>query len=268
MHKLTKTLFFLIFMPMAAWSQLPDDFPSVTQADFPDASVSSPRVFTGSSLFGYMNGGAELYLEYGFSLAAITEVSLSGGRYKIEVFKMNGPEEAFGIYSVSKFRCLDMPSYSGHTCRTSYQLQICKGQYYVSIINSNGTAADSAASARIGSLVSERIPAGELNLAGYLPGASIGSIKTGCFLARGPLGIVNGEPDLEDCFRGLKDFTAVILRGEEDYTISVKFGDTDSMNNFISQNNIGTAGDQVSGSDVNLPARLLSENHLIIKKHR
>jgi hypothetical protein len=234
----------------------------------PGAVVSSPRVFTGSSLFGYMNGGAELYLDYGFSLASITEIAYMGGKYKTEIFRMKGSEEAFGIFSVSKFRCLDMPPYSTFTCRTRYQLQICKGPYYISIINSSGTAADSTASARIGELLAGRIADSELKLQGYLPGIPEEAIKSGCFLARGRLGIVNGDPDLEDIFKGIQNYTSVILKGDKKYTISVKFGDQDSMRKFIEVNGIEVTGNKEPGDSTKLPAGFLSDNHILFEKNR
>ncbi|MBN2667177.1 MAG: hypothetical protein JXR67_11750 [Bacteroidales bacterium] len=254
-------------MPMAIYSQLPDDFPAITAEDMPGAVISSPRVFTGSSLFGYMNGGAELYLEYGFSLASITEITFMGGKYKTEIFRMKGPEEAFGIFSVSKFKCLDMPPYAAFTCRTRYQLQICKGPYYISIINSSGTVADSTASAQIGGLLAARIADGELNLPEYLPGIPEESIKTSCFLAKGRLGIVNGDPDLEDSFKGIQNYTSVILKGDEKYTISVKFGDSESMKKFIEVNGIEVTGTKEAADDSKLP-EFLSDNHILFEKTR
>jgi len=41
----------MFFMPMGIYSQLPDDFPAITAEDMPGAVISSPRVFTGASLF-------------------------------------------------------------------------------------------------------------------------------------------------------------------------------------------------------------------------
>lgn len=268
MRRLLTAICLMFCIPAGIYSQLPDDFPALTEEDMPGAIISSPRVFTGASLFGYMNGGAELYLEYGFSLASITEITFMGGKYKTEIFRMNGPEEAFGIFSVSKFRCLDMPPYSAYTCRTRYQLQICKGPYYISIINSAGTAADSTASARIGGLLAGRIADGELNLTWYLPGIPEEAIKSGCFLAKGRLGIVNGDPDLEDSFKGIKNYTSVILKGDEKYTISVKFGDQDSMQKFMEVNGIEVRENNEAADDSKLPARFISQNHILFEKTR
>ncbi len=37
------------------------------------------RTFTETSLYGYINGGAELYLEYGFDTLIVTEMVCEGG---------------------------------------------------------------------------------------------------------------------------------------------------------------------------------------------
>jgi len=125
MHRLIILLFhlFLLFLiSPVSFSQLPEDFPSVNNSDMPEAKFSSSRTFGGESLFGYIDGGAELYLEYGFSVVSVTEIEYMHGKYKTEIYKMKGPEEAFGIFSVSKYRCLDMPTLSEYTCRTKYQV--------------------------------------------------------------------------------------------------------------------------------------------------
>ena len=89
--------------------RISDSFPSIDESDLPDAGFEIPKTYTGASLFGYMNGGAELYLEYGFSGAWINEIHLTGGQYITEIYRMNGPEEAFGIFSVSRYRCKSTP---------------------------------------------------------------------------------------------------------------------------------------------------------------
>ena len=63
------------------------------------------RIFTETSLYGYINGGAELYLEYGFDTLIVTEMTVEGNDLKLEVYRMKDPEAAFGIFSVSRFRC-------------------------------------------------------------------------------------------------------------------------------------------------------------------
>ena len=243
----------------ACFSQLPEDFPLVNNADLPEAKFSSSRTFSGESLYGYIDGGAELYLEYGFSVVSVTEIEYMHGKYKTEIYKMNGPEEAFGIFSVSKYRCQDMPALSEFTCRTKYQLQICKGPYYISIINGTGTKTDSIASVTIGKIITDKIRDEEIDLSSYLPGIPEEILKTKCILAKGKLGIMNGSPDLDDYFKKVENFTAVIVKGEK-FIISVKFDNGESYKMFLESNNWQDEKfDNTSG------VKKIADNHLLIE---
>lgn len=229
---------FLILDFPACFSQLPDNFPVIDKNDIPDAKFLSVRTFNGSSLFGYINGGAELYLEYGFDVVSVSELEYKGGRYKTEIYKMNGAEEAFGIFSVSKYVCTGIPDLSKITCQNKYQLQICKGPYYINIINSTGTRSDSIGSLFIGRLITEKIGESEADFSSWLPDIPVEKIRTKCLLAKGRLGIVNGSPDLEDFFQGITDYTAMILNDPGNTTISVKFQNKESYNRFITHHGL------------------------------
>jgi hypothetical protein len=234
-HLLTSVILIINFS--VCLSQVPEDFPSIDKDDLPGAKFSSLRTFSGTSLFGYIDGGAELYLEYGFSMVSVTEIAFMDGKYKTEIYKMNGPEEAFGIFSVSKYRCQDMPSLSKFTCRTRYQLQICKGPFYISIINRTGTRTDSIALLMIGKIITDKIQEEEIDLAGYFDNIPLETLQTKCFLAKGRIGIVNGSPDLEDFFQGITGYTAVILKVHEKTLISVKFSSNESYQKFLELHN-------------------------------
>lgn len=261
------TILLLISGYQISFSQQPADFPSVTGADLPEARISEPRIFSGRALFGYIDGGAELYLEYGFELVSVAEIDYLKGRYKTEIYKMASPEAAFGIFSVSKYRCLDMPGISEFTCRTKYQLQVCKGSYYVSIINGTGTKRDSIASDRIARTIAGKISEKEIDLSGYLPGIPIELIRTSSVLAKGKLGIVNGQPDLENYFKGAEDYMAVIFKNDVNIIISIRFGDPGSLSRFVELRGWNPAN--LSQTEIMLPtgetASKLSDYQLYIK---
>lgn len=259
-NKLKFLLSILILISPACIAQMPEDFPVVNPNDLPEAELTNMRSYSGSSLFGYMNGGADLYLEYGFSTLSVMDIVFMNGRYKTEIFKMNGPEEAFGIYSVSKFRCLDMPPLAGLTCRNRFQLQICKGPYYISIINGTGSASDSIASLKIGKIIADKITDKEIDLSDLLPGISYEEAKTQSLLVKGRLGIVNGSPDLEDFFSGISGYTALIVNQADRKTISVKFENDESCGKFLELNDL-----QNDKRSENRSVREISGSHLVIE---
>lgn len=241
-------------------SQQPDTFPSIDAKDLYGASFDKPKLYTGASLFGYMNGGAELYREYGCTGAWISELEYMGSEFKIEVFKMAGAEEAFGIFSVSRFQCNSTPHLSVFTCHTPYQLQICLGPYYVNIINSTGSANDSLAALKIGAAVTGKINEKPADVGRYLPGIPLETINSNTILVKGELGIMNGAPDLADYFNNTKGYCAVILRTEAQNLLSVKFATESQANEFIQLHKPGKSS-KSTAADISR----IAPNHLLIQ---
>ncbi len=267
MQKPILPLTFLLLFSGIAYSQLPEQFPVIDKNDLPGAKFQPARIFAGKSLFGYIDGGAELYLEYGFTSAWVSEISLMGGKYKTEIYKMNGPEEAFGIFSVSKYRCKSMPPLSFFTCQTRYQLQICSGPYYVSIINNSGNKTDSIATLNIAEAIISKITEPSANLSSYLPGISLEDIKSKTILAKGKLGLMNGAPDWEDYFKNLTGYILVVCSSNEKTILSVKFNTNEDLKKFQILHNwttelITTNPVKLSGGE---SFRKLADNHLLIE---
>ena len=257
----------LLLTSLACYPQIPADFPVIGKDDLPEAKFQAARHFTGESLFGYMNGGAELYREYGISDAVITEFDLDGGHYKCEVFMMTGPGEAYGIYSVSKYRCLSSPPVSQFTCQTRYQLQICKGPYYISIINRSGTSADSVVMLKTGKILEEKIDEPSVNLQTFIPNVNPDDLKQNAILVKGKLGLANGATEWEDYFKDMTDFYTLIYRTEGQTILSVRFDTPEDFKLFM--NFRGWSLCELSVSDVTISSgetlRLLGDNHLLIR---
>jgi hypothetical protein len=257
----------LIFLSQANYSQSDGSFPSVDRNDLPGATIRPARTFTGSSLFGYIDGGAELYLEYGFSELWVSEIEFMGGKYKTEIYMMNGPEEAFGIFSVSRYRCLSMPPVASYSCQTRHQLQLCSGQFYVSIINSSGSSNDSIASLRIGEAIARKITGPPVDLSTYLPDVSPEKIRKGAIIANGKLGVMNGAPDWEDYFKDINGYSVLILSDTDKTFLSVKFNTRESMVSFASLHNWNTDDitDNAGRFSGGVTIRKLSSCHLLIE---
>jgi hypothetical protein len=189
-----------------------------------------------------------------------------GGKYKTEIYQMNGPEEAFGIFSISKYKCRSMPSIASYACQTLYQLQICSGPYYISIINATGTKTDSVASLKIGEAIIHKITESSVNLSTYLPDIPAESIKNNAILVKGKLGIMNGAPDWEDYFKGATGYCVVIFRVTDKTILSVRFQTQDDLSRFVALHNINL--ENVTSSPVestgSMKVSKISNDHLLI----
>lgn len=120
-----------------------------------EVEVKRERVFTGSGLYGFMNGGAEQFLEYGVSKLTARDVVYDGQEYTIEIYEMPTPEDAFGIYSLHVFRCQRADTQGCIDCLSPYQLQAVAGDKYVSVVFPSGSA---AAKSNVDELIRQYLP--------------------------------------------------------------------------------------------------------------
>jgi len=265
MYKLLAIL--ILFTSLSCYPQIPDDFPQIGKNDLPEAKFKAPRHFTGESLFGYMNGGAELYREYGISDAVITEFAVGNRQYKCEIYKMTGPEEAFGIYSVSKYRCLSSPAFAEYTCLNRYQIQVCKGPYYISIINRSGTSADSLTALKAAKILCDKITDPSADLRTFIPDTDNEMMKGSAVLVKGRLGLANGATDWEDYFRDMYGYTTLIYVSAGRTILSVRFDREDDFRLFISFHGWGSC--ELSISDVTIGSgeilKLIGNGHILIR---
>jgi len=139
MYKANCILFTLFLLSSSSTPAQNDSLLFLTDNELNGGKTIRTRKYDGNSLWGYINGGADIYLEYGFRQVCVQEILYKSTGYKIEIFQMTDLESAYGIFSVSTFRCADVdPPLSRHYCETRYQVQFAKADHYVSITNETG----------------------------------------------------------------------------------------------------------------------------------
>lgn len=116
----------LLLLPLLVWGQQ-------------DVEVKRERIFTGSGLYGFMNGGAEQFLEYGVTRLTARDVVYKGENYSVEIYEMPSAEDAFGIYSLHIFKCQRADMLGCLDCLSPYQLQAVVGNKYASVVFPSGS---------------------------------------------------------------------------------------------------------------------------------
>jgi len=221
------------------------------------------RTFTETSLYGYINGGAELYLEYGFDTLLVTELVIDGSDIKAEMYRMKDAEAAFGIFSVSRFRCNGGEKLTEHLCRSAYQLQFCKGPYYVSIINDTGNEADQQRSAVLARLIIENITEPSFDPGAFYSETIDEETMKGAVLVRGPLGIYNGIPGLSDRLGTANEYSALLIRLGQDTVASLRFNSDSSAEEFLRKIKISQKP-SISAVSSDSTVSVISPRHIII----
>ena len=95
---------------------------------------SKPDVYIGDDLFLYINGGADIYHEYGFSEVMSGEYEKTGiGRISVEVYTMNSPVSAFGIFSFRTGGKWDITTRGTLYLTEEYYQNILLGEHLITI---------------------------------------------------------------------------------------------------------------------------------------
>jgi len=155
-------------------------------------AMDKPQAFDKETLFNYIDGGAEIYLEYGFRRLVVQDYrNESKGSVVIEIFEMEGSPGALGMYTFKSASAGSEVSI-GQGCQLAdYYLNFWKGNYLVTLTGSDETSATLEGLKTLGAAVAGRIP-----VTGDAPKAlsvlpEPGRAATGLKYFLGPLGVGN-----------------------------------------------------------------------------
>jgi hypothetical protein len=135
-------IFLSLFLPLPAWGVDPS---GTDLGRLPGGSAlpgwikrDSPLLFRGSNLYGRINGGAELFLEFGFEELTVQHYRNGEEEVALELYRMKDKAAAMGIYLM---KCgLETPDESfleRHTI-SRYQLIGIQDRYYFQLDNLEG----------------------------------------------------------------------------------------------------------------------------------
>ncbi len=219
------------------------DPPLLTSEDFPGLTVKQVERFEGKALYGYIDGGAELVYEYGFTRLAVQHVTAGGEEFTLESYLMRDDLAAIGLFSVSRGGCVSADSLGPFSCRSRYQVLWASSQMFLRLINPAGSAAGERIALELARILHRKIPGGSPVLPAVL-GAS-GLPLEECRYVRGPLGVQNGFDTWSDLFDEAGLLEAYILPGNTDngaVTVAqAEFADSSGCARFIRRFDQGAA---------------------------
>mgnify|MGYP001264817157 CR=1 FL=1 len=207
---------FCFFVWQASISFAQDLTVKLIPSDIPDGQIIRTEQYDHNSLWGYIDGGADLYLEYGFSKVTAQEVLIDSFHFKVDIYEMNSPEAAFGIFSVSHKKCPGSDSLAQFVCSSPHHLQCVSGNFYISIINDNGTEEEQDISRFLAKKILSKLLQAKLELPLFFKKELFSPHINKLKFVKGRLGIENGVPDLADIFDDVKSYSFYFLPVETD----------------------------------------------------
>jgi hypothetical protein len=185
-------------------------FPELTLHDIPDGEITRSEYFVGSALYGLIDGGADLYFEYGFTKALVQEIQYKGLPFRIEIYQMNDIETAFGIFSISRHNQVHPDSLTPYSSQTPHQIRIAIGPLYISIANDGGTSIEQQQAKQLAKILLRKVNTGVFRLPKFFTNNLYRPYINNLKYVRGKLGLQNGFPMWENLFDGIS-FSSMYL---------------------------------------------------------
>jgi len=154
-----------------------------------------PQTFTNETLYNYIDGGADVFLEYGFKELFVQEYRKGENILTIEVYRMSSPLSAFGIYSFRRDRRFRKVNLGNEGTDFDYSLIFWQGDHFV-VIQSLSFGLEVKEDMRsFGEVISKKLGdvwGGKIGLLDYLPKEH--RLKRSETLVLGPLALSNHFP--------------------------------------------------------------------------
>lgn len=171
----------------------------------------SPEEYVGEDLYLYINGGAEIYHEFGFQRILVQDYkNMHEKSISLEVYEMTDPESAFGIYTFKRGDSGECLSLGSGSSLEDYYLNFWKGRFLVTITGFDSDDETIMGLKIIAQSVNDLIPdSGKLpDLVNLLPGFGLHKERIKYF--KGHLALFNNYPFFqEDVFslsRGVRGY--------------------------------------------------------------
>ena len=118
--------------------------------------LSDDRIFNEENLYDYIDGGAELYLSFGFSKVFNRIYSnTSGQEILVDIFYMNNSQDAFGVFSFTVGEV--STDYGQQSQIAPGAIVFWKDKYYVSLFSNPETEESTRLMKKLAQLIDDSI---------------------------------------------------------------------------------------------------------------
>jgi hypothetical protein len=149
--------------------------------------IETLRLFNKADLYGYIDGGAEVFLEFGFDQLTLQKYANGPNVIAVEIYRMADPPASTGIYVMKCGKETRDPSFKERHTLNRHQLMFVRNRYYVTINNLSGAEGMAPALLKFGTAVASALPADRPVPALGLPAA--GQVPGTFRLVRGPFSL-------------------------------------------------------------------------------
>jgi len=205
----------LILLPVTAGAASAIDLPG---AGFHPGwkPAGKARIYAAKNLYGYINGGAELFLEFGFTGLTVQRYGRGEEELSLDLYEMVSADAALAVYLAKKGEERPVAGVTGRSTGSAWQIAVLKGRHFIQLTNLSGEEShlpamvallqallaslpDEPARDWLAGMPAERIPGSELLVAGPYSLQMIYTLGEGDLLQLGGrvMGVAFEQPGAE-----------------------------------------------------------------------
>lgn len=215
--------------------------PIIDSTDFPEAKFFPQEQYGANSLWGYMNGGAELYREYGFQKLTVQKLELNNMAYKIEYYLMENRQSAFGIFSILRFRCNHSDTLPVIHCISKQQLQLVYNSYYISVSSNKHSDTNTKDMLQLAKCIVKNDTTPKKQRYKIFGDEKFFSTSKSLTYIKGELALQNSFIKWQNFFEDLQNFhlylQPVLIHEKKCYVSKIEFFNVDDLNKFLQNSN-------------------------------
>jgi hypothetical protein len=200
-----------IVLLFAAYVYAEDTIPAITTADIAGVQITRSETYNGEGLWGYIDGGADIYLEYGFDKVLVQEIIVNGIKAKADIYMMKSAEAAFGIFSLSRFKCRANPELCTFNCVSEFQVQLARGNFYMSIVNERGSDEERELCLRAAKILVNKVRSEDIETPYAFAFDPQWRVERELKFIAGKLGLENGMPEWTPLFKDIPEFNFYVV---------------------------------------------------------
>ncbi len=118
----------------------------------------TPMVFAAKDLYGYIDGGAELFFEFGFSELTVQRYRCGERELSLDLYRMTGPDAALAVYLAKKGEERPVPGVEDRHTGGDRQITALRGRWFIQVNNQSGEPDNLPAMIRLLQGALQRIP--------------------------------------------------------------------------------------------------------------
>lgn len=195
---------FLILFIISPVLLLGQQIVPLSPKDFPEGIITRTEDYDSESLLYYFTGEANMYLEYGFSSLLVQVINLRNDNFKVEVFQMNSPEAAFGIYSLSLMKCISTDTIISFDCYSRMHYQAAYGKLYIKLTSESGDEFTRQRFISVAKTIMQKNPQAAFSLPEPFDSPYFRKNPGTLIFVKGPVGLQNSLIPFQNYFLGVR----------------------------------------------------------------